>query len=346
MNTDRKANGKMPLGMRECSQPYSYPIGVAKWLVFVAGWIKSAVGRSMTLAKISLPTLLCFLLIACNPTSERPRRTALVFGGGGARGAAEVGVLKYLEEVGVKVDCVAGTSMGAVIGSLYAAGYSAGEIEQLLLNEEWMWLFDREKLGEISSTRHLTGLLKGAYFREQMNKALAKKDGQFFHHIQRPFCCVGTILSRAGFEEVDFNKGSVADAVRISMAFPAPGNLLAYQDGKHMADGGIVNNLPVNVARDSLKADIIIAIDLEQGDCDFKIGVPTIGLLTRWFNTRPDVPRRLKNIDDADIYIHPNLKEYSIADYDRESLQQMIDSGYVAARRQHSELIRVMNIEH
>ena len=85
-------------------------------------------------------------------------------------------------------------------------------------------------------------------------------------------------------------------------------------------------------------ADIVIAIDLEQGNSDFDLGLPTLGILTKWINTRPDIPRRLKNIDDADIYIHPNLNGFTIKDYEPHSLSMMIDLGYQTAMEHFDEL--------
>lgn len=288
---------------------------------------------------------LCLSVIGCKPAlSPSPvtsPKIGIVFGGGGAKGAAEVGVLKALEEVGIKADYVVGTSMGAVIGALYAAGYTANEIEELLLHEEWMWLYSKDKMFQLSDERSLLGLVSGPYFREQMDRVLSEKGAHLFRHIQTPFVCVTTDLSHNEFREVDLSEGVVAEAVRISMAFPVPGNAPINMDGMALADGGIVNNLPVNVARDSGKVDIVIAIDLQQGDNDFDLGIPTLGLLTKWINTRPDIPRRLKNIDDADIYIHPHLQGFSIKDYEPRRLSQMIDSGYKAAMEHYDELIKL-----
>lgn len=288
---------------------------------------------------------LCLSVIGCKPAlSPSPvtsPKIGIVFGGGGAKGAAEVGVLKALEEVGIKADYVVGTSMGAVIGALYAAGYTADEIEEMLLHEEWMWLYCKDKMFQLSDERSLLGLVSGPYFREQMDRVLSEKGAHLFRHIQTPFVCVTTDLSHNEFREVDLSEGVVAEAVRISMAFPVPGNAPINMDGMALADGGIVNNLPVNVARDSGKVDIVIAIDLQQGDNDFDLGIPTLGLLTKWINTRPDIPRRLKNIDDADIYINPNLQGFSIKDYEPQRLSQMIDSGYKAAMEHYDELIKL-----
>lgn len=280
----------------------------------------------------------CLLLTIIGCTTPK---IGIVFGGGGAKGAAEVGVLKVLEEAGIKADYVVGNSMGAVIGGLYAAGYTADEIEEMLLKEEWMWVFDKKKLFTIfSDKRYPTGLVSGPYFREQLDKVLTVKGAHLFHHIKTPFVCVATDLNKHPFEEVDMSEGVVAEAIRISMAFPVPGNAPIKMDGKELADGGIVNNLPVDVAR-KMGADIVIAIDLEQGSNDFDIGIPTIEAITEWLNTRPDIEKRLKNIDDADIYIHPNLTGFSIKDYDPDSLSKMIEIGMKTAREQFEQLAEI-----
>lgn len=285
----------------------------------------------------------CLLFVGCKPqpsSTKSSPRIGVVFGGGGAKGAAEVGVLKALEEMGIKADYVVGTSMGAVIGALYAAGYTADEIEQMLLNEEWMWLYSKSKMFQLSDERSLLGLVRGPYFREQLDRVLSEKGAHLFRHIQTPFVCVTTDISNNIFKEVDMSEGVVAEAVRISMAYPVPGNAPINMDGMSLADGGIVNNLPVNVAREKGKVDIVIAIDLQQGDETFDLGLPTLGVITKWLNTRPDIPRRLKNIDDADVYIHPNLENFSIKDYEPPRLSQMIDSGYKAAMAHYEELVR------
>lgn len=263
-----------------------------------------------------------------------------MFGGGGAKGAAEVGALKVIEEAGIKADYVVGTSMGAVIGGLYAAGYSAEEIEKMLLNEDWMWLYDGRKMLQFSDNRSTIGLVRGPYFREQIDRVLSERGGHLFRHMQTPFVCVATDISNGDFIEKDLSEGVVAEAIRVSMAFPAPGNAPIDMDGMSLADGGIVNNLPVDVAR-RMGADVVIAIDLEQGVNDFDLGLPTLGILTKWINTRPDIPRRLKNIDDADIYIHPNLNGFNITDYEPHSLSVMIDRGAQSAMEHFDELKKI-----
>ncbi len=285
----------------------------------------------------------CLTLIGCSskltPKESHPK-IGIVLGGGGAKGAAEVGALKVIEKAGIKADFIAGTSMGAVIGGLYAAGYSADEIEKMLLNEDWMWLYDGNKMLQLSDNRSTLGLVRGPYFREQIDKALSKKGAHLFRHIHTPFVCVATDISNGEIKEKDLSEGVVAEAIRVSMAFPAPGNAPIDMDGMSLADGGIVNNLPVDVAR-RMGADIVIAIDLEQKSSDFDLGLPTLGVLSKWFNTRPDIPRRLKNIDDADIYIHPNLNGFSIKDYGTHSLSMMIDRGYQAAMEHYEELVKL-----
>ena len=292
-------------------------------------------------AAIFITIILILSLTGCGPRpgTEAPPKIGIVFGGGGAKGAAEVGALKVLEEAGIKADFVVGTSMGAVIGGLYAAGYSAEEIEQLLLNEDWMWLFDGKKIINIGDHR-LFGVIEGPYFTSCLDEILSRKDAHLFHHIKTPFICMATDLSDSSFHEERLQQGVVADAIRISMAFPVPGNAPIMRDGKPLADGGMVNNLPVDVARD-MGADIVIAIDLEQYDNEFDLGIPTLGILTKWLNTRPDKPKRQKNIDNADIYIHPNLRRFTIKDYDRESLSQMIELGQEAAKEHLDQLLQL-----
>ena len=285
----------------------------------------------------------CLTLVGCSSKTtsnqERPK-IAVVFGGGGAKGAAEVGALKVIEEAGIKADYVVGTSMGAVIGGLYAAGYSAEEIEKMLLNEDWMWLYDGRKMLQFSDNRSTIGLVRGPYFREQIDRILSERGAHLFRHIQTPFVCVATDISNGDFIEKDLSEGVVAEAIRVSMAFPAPGNAPIDMDGMSLADGGIVNNLPVDVAR-RMGADVVIAIDLEQRVNDFDLGLPTLGILTKWINTRPDIPRRLKNIDDADIYIHPDLNGFNITDYEPHSLSVMIDRGVQSAMDHFDELKKI-----
>lgn len=298
---------------------------------------------------LTIITLYCchLVLLGCTASSKSDGihpKIGIVFGGGGAKGAAEVGALKVIEKAGIKADFVTGTSMGAVIGGLYAAGYSADEIEKILLNEDWMWLFDSNQILQLSDNRSALGLVSGSYFRERMDKALSEKGAHLFHHIQTPFICVATDISNGDIKEKDLSEGVVAEAIRISMAYPAPGNAPIVMDGMSLADGGIVNNLPVDVAR-RMGADIVIAIDLEQKNSDFDIGLPTLGILTKWLNTRPDIPRRLKNIDDADIYIHPNLMDFSIKDYTPRHLSQMISLGYQAAMEHYDELRALQDLK-
>ncbi len=177
--------------------------------------------------------------------------------GGGARGLAHIGVLKVLVREGITVDCLAGTSMGGLIAAAYAVGMSPAEIEQqALVMARW-----RHLVGLADRRLPRRGLLRGdrllAYFERCLGQCT-------FAELDVPLALVAVDLDTG--QEVVLREGSVARAVRATVAVPgliAP----AEMDGRRLADGGLLNNLPVDVAR-RLGADIVIAVDVtaRQGD--------------------------------------------------------------------------------
>lgn len=212
------------------------------------------------------------------PATARPT-VALVLEGGGALGLAHVGVIKVLEEAGVPVDIVVGTSMGSIIGGFYALGYDANELNRIALRTPWQDLFHeeapvsersyREKdrrskyLGEVDfdwkGLKVSGGLLSGrrivSYFDQMALEASAVSD---FDQFPRRFRAVAADVMTG--ETVVLSHGRLADALRASMSIP--GLFSPYQvEGRYLVDGGIVSNLPVETAR-KLGADLIIAVHL------------------------------------------------------------------------------------
>lgn len=162
----------------------------------------------------------------------RPRKVALVLSGGGARAFAHVGVLQVLEERGIEVDLVAGTSMGAILGALHAAGYDAQEIRDLASSLTWRDMIDLSLQ---------TGVLKG----DKLRQFLAERLPRTFGDLDIPLAVTTTDMESG--EEHVILEGDLIAAVRASSSFPGAFEPVQI-DGRTLADGGIVNNLPVAAA--------------------------------------------------------------------------------------------------
>lgn len=292
---------------------------------------------------------------------QKPK-IGLVLGGGGAKAAAEIGVLKKLRSMGVMIDCVAGSSMGAVIGSLYAAGYTPEEIENILLREKWMKLFDFTKVLS-NKDFHPSGLIKRPVFQWKLDSLLTLKKARLFDRLKIPFRCTATIVSSDSLGFYEFKDGVVASGVTASISHPIwlrPW----FHEKMPLFDGGMIDNLPVQLAK-NMNADIIIAVDVQDENsmfntpfslCDkleflsntsrlgFKAVIqntPYVNSLNNWLEVRPDIKNREKVIEEAKkldsdiIYIHINM-DYDIFDYNK--CGEIIDLGYNAAEAQMSEI--------
>lgn len=269
-------------------------------------------------------------LVSVTIAASRPK-VGLVLSGGGAKGAAEVGVLKVIDKArkyGLKIDYIAGTSMGALIGGLYAAGISPDDIERMMFTEKWLSLYSKDAVGYFSKNywRAPTGLVRDDFLQNKLDSLFSSYGCRFFSDTLIPFNCVAVNIN--DMTEVYLKEGVLARSIVASMAYP--GFLPIQQDGMNLIDGGILNNLPVDVVR-RMGADIVIAIDLEQttnSTRNFSLkGTFGIGGIANWLVSRPDVKKRNENIKDANVYIHPNLTAYSIKDFESSKLIKMIEIG-------------------
>lgn len=227
-------------------------------------------------------TIAAVLLLAVTSVFARPK-VALVLSGGGARGIMHIPVLQELERRGIYPDIVTGTSMGGLVGGLYAAGYPADEIYDIVMNENlfsvafsmletltpengkaydeidrnvYSIAFGREGVGasnSLLSDRDINTFLRSLIVRTA--------DVRDFDDLSIPFRSIGTDFKSG--EEVVFASGSLFDALRSTMSMPIVFPPYVLEDGRYMVDGGVVNNLPVEVAR-SLGADLIIAVDVNE----------------------------------------------------------------------------------
>lgn len=301
--------------------------------------------------------------------SHRPK-VALVLGGGGAKGAAEVGVLKYIEQSGVPIDMIVGTSIGSIVGGLYAAGYSSAQLDSLFRNQEWLDLLtDRnaENVGKFfavedgqtylmgfpinlnfkrkDGSKFRLGALRGDSIVSTLERMTRLTDSIHFDALPIPFRCVAVDVGT--FEEVVLSSGSLAQAMRASMAIPLAFRPMLLND-RTLIDGGVLNNLPVDVAKE-MGADVVIAVDLtvnkhegqgENADAwDMEEGgwfsaLDKLGVLSaaQWALSRPDRKKYRSNRQLADIYINPNLRGYGAHSFTPHKISEMISLGEEAGK--------------
>ena len=261
-------------------------------------------------------SILCLLVLFCSisisagrPNKGKRLKVGLVLGGGGAKGATEVGVLKVIDEVGVPIDYIAGTSIGAIVGGLYSVGYSVEQIDSLFRNENWGDLFVNGNTLEL------------------LENMVGYKDSIDFSQLPIPFRCVAADMKK--HQEVVLKSGRLAQAMRASMAIPGAFKPVKI-NGRVLVDGGMFNNLPVDVVRD-MGADIVIAIDLTQKKHktrDFSLKETFgIGGLLDWLVSRPDWKKHNENRELVDIYINPNLEGYDAASFSKKDINRMIEIG-------------------
>ncbi len=267
------------------------------------------------------------------PTGAARPRIGLALSGGGARGLAHIGVLKILEELRVPIDVIAGTSMGAIVGGLYASGKSPDEIAREMERVDWVALFDdrpprpdlpyRRKQDESSAFIDLElglrsgrillprGLIAGQklgfLFKSLTTRAAFIAD---FDRLPIPFRAVATDLADGSM--VVLSGGDLADALRASMSLP--GTLVPAEiDGRHLVDGGLVRNLPVDVAR-GMGADVVIAVDVTT-PFDPVESLKTLADVTRQVTDMMTQDNVTGQARSADLLIRPDLAAVSATNF-------------------------------
>jgi len=306
----------------------------------------------MFLSSISIPTT----ALAAAATPDR-LRIGLVLGGGGARGIAHIGVLKALEEMQIPVDCIAGTSMGSIIGGLYASGMTPKDMEQTLSQINWPEVFKdgppradlpfrtkqeqrvllNAEVGINAEGAQLPkGLLEGQNLLLLLEElSLPAASTHNFDQLRIPYRAVATDLATG--EPVVLDSGELAKAMRASMSIPsalAPVEL----KGKMLVDGGVSNNLPIDVARRLCHPDVIIAVDVGAPlapASELTSVLSVTNQLTTILTVR-NVLEQIKTLGKKDILITPNLQDISSIDFDRS--QDAIRFGYIAAQSNKSNL--------
>ncbi|MDP1691497.1 MAG: patatin-like phospholipase family protein [Burkholderiaceae bacterium] len=284
-------------------------------------------------------TFAASMLDAAAQTAPAPRpRVGLVLSGGGARGLSHVGVLKVLEAERIPIDAIAGTSMGAIVGGLYASGMSAAELERELLLVRWDTVFsprvDRQHLSqrrkeedfEISPLLELglrDGELRapiGAVSSRGLETLLRRytlpvRAVRAFDQLPIPFRAVATDLETGAAVVLD--RGDLALALRSSMSVPGvfpPTEL----DGRILGDGGLVNNVPIDVAR-AMGVDAVIVVNIGTPLAGRETLNSAVGIATQTINilTEQNVQRSLALLDPRDVLVSPQLGKLTAGDFEK-----------------------------
>ena len=288
---------------------------------------------------VSQRKLLLFLALWCIPApflhgSEDTRRPTigLALGGGSARGLAHVGILQWLEEHRIPVDCIAGTSMGAIIGGLYATGMSAGEIASMLRAIDWdnMFLGDipyeyksfrrkqdrrdypvRLEFGLRKGFNPPSGLEAGHSLGLTLNRiTLPYSSVTSFDDLPIPYRAVATDLENA--ESVVMKDGSLSEAIRASMAIPGVFTPV-IREGRFLGDGGLLNNVPADVVS-SMGAEVVIAVDVGSRPQD-RTYVQSFAAMLDQAITVMIVAKTREILRLADIVIAPDLDSIEPTDW-------------------------------
>lgn len=302
--------------------------------------------KKLPLKKIML--FFCLLFITANTVwSQQRPKVGLVLSGGGAKGIAHIGVLKAIDSAGLKIDYITGTSMGSIIGALYATGYSGNQIEQVTKKLNWDELLsskpiykyvgidEKDEFGQYSAevgikdgkAQFATGLIDSQELWLVLNRMfLPVYNVKDFSKFSIPFQCIATDLSNG--KDVVLSKGDIVKAVRASMAIPSVFTAVDHDKTK-LVDGGIVRNFPVKDVK-NMGADIVIGVNLFTG-------LPDIEKLDNVL----DVFYQITQYRDADdlveekklcnLVIEPHLEKYSAGSFD--ATDSIMDIGNEVGKR-------------
>lgn len=288
---------------------------------------------------------------AASPVRQRPK-IGLVLSGGGAKGLAHIGILKAIDSAGLKVDYITGTSMGSIMGGLYAIGYSADSIEKIARHIDWdlllsnqssmraMIMDEKDEYGKYDVElpwvdhwfRFATGVIEGQElwlkFSELFRPVYNIKD---FSHFSIPFKCIATDISTG--EAVVLDTGEIVSALRASMAIPSVFTAVEY-GGRKLVDGGVVRNFPVRDVR-AMGADIVIGSDLSgpPKTPDQVTNALQVLLQVAFFreaaDTRTEIPL-------CTIYVHQPLDKYGMGNFGEANA--IIEEGLKEGRKLYPRL--------
>ena len=296
-------------------------------------------------------------------TSVKSRpKVGLVLSGGGAKGAAHIGVIKYIEKAGIPIDYVAGTSMGSIIGGLFALGYSSDEILDIISTVDWDTLIsnkvDRKKISYTRKYENRTQLvtipfsfstdneeIQARSFKNSLPTGIVSGDNVInlfnslsvgysdpvdFNNLPTPFLCIATNMLNGKAEVM--NKGIVSKSLRASMAIPILFDPVRIDDNIY-ADGGLVNNFPADYCR-AMGADYVIGVSMSSGLESNPDNLKSVFSQVKQLKTIITDKEFDNYRNMCDIFISPDLMGVGMLSFDAESVARITESGYMAASHQ------------
>lgn len=303
--------------------------------------------------------IIVILLSFLNANDLNRPKVALVLSGGGAKGFAHIGALKILDSLNIPIDFIVGTSIGAIAGAMYSIGYSGNEIEKIAFDTDWEAMFtdqvprrdlpyfEKKDFGKYQLEFRLNklkpiqpdGFIQGQSSLLELNKIFSKYNFIMdFNKFNIPFKCISTDIVTGN--EVVIDKGILPKALRASLSIPTVFAPVVWGDSL-LIDGGVINNLPTNIAKD-MGADIIIAID---------VGTPMRG--KNKLNGITEIMEQAmgileyrieeKNAKLADLVIKPDLSNYKSLDFSTHKINGMVQKGLRATQKNISQLLVIKN---
>lgn len=284
------------------------------------------------------------------------KKVGVVLSGGGAKGMAHISALKAIEEAGIPIDVIAGTSMGAIIGGLYSIGYTTHMLDSMVRTQTWPALLSdrvsRKNLSFIekeNTERYLitvpltpkkgivipSGIMGGHNVYNLLTEmTIGYHDSLDFRQLPIPFACVSYDMVKG--QSVTFTSGYLPLAMRASMSIPGAFTPIRL-DSMVLVDGGIANNYPVDVARE-LGAEIIIGIDVSSG-LRKEDELNSVGDLLDQLTNITAAGALQKNIEATDLYIHPNIEGFSAASFSPAAIDTIVQRGREAMKENRQALL-------
>ena len=329
-----------------------------------------SVGINKRIGLLFLAMAFCIAMQAHNDTIRPSRpKVGVVLGGGGAKGASHIGVLKYIEEMGIPVDYVAGTSMGSILGGLYSLGYTPDELATLIANMNWSEYIgnkiDRSTMSQESRKRNSTTLLNVPFSLESLfdkdpnskfinslpsayvnNSSLVNlfndlcvgyQEEMDFNDLPIPFACVATDIVTG--DEVVLRSGNVSTAMRASMAIPGVFSPVTIGD-MVLVDGGLVNNFPADVLKE-MGADIIIGVEVTNEKKITKEDIQSLPQLLGRLVTNSTSGKREENRELCNLRIVPDISGFGMLSFTPDAIDTLVGRGYKKAAEYHDQLLAI-----